>query len=100
VQGASYRDVPVVRYRVWCRERLQDHFEALPEAARAAVRAVLEETGAWEPLWRDGRIPSRLFDAATPPVCSPAPARAGGWLRLPEDPWNPAPRRALPEETR
>lgn len=94
VQGAAYRDVPVVRYRVWCRERLQDHFEALPEPQRAAVRAELERAGAWEPLWRDGRIPSRLFEGAPPPVCAPAHGARGLRRLLPEDPWNPAPRGA------
>lgn len=95
VQGTTYRGVPVVRYRVWCRERLQDHFEALPEAAKPVVRAELERAGAWEPLWRDGRIGSRLFEGAPPPVCPPAPPAARprlGWLG--DDPWNPAPRRA------
>jgi glutathione S-transferase len=96
VQGVTYRGVPVVRYRVWCRERLQDHFEALPEAVKPAVREELERGGAWEPLWRDGRIASHLFDGVPPPVCPPAP-HTGGALRglLPEDPWNPAPRRPV-----
>jgi glutathione S-transferase len=96
VQGTTYREVPVVRYRVWCRERLQDHFEALPEAVKPAVRAELERAGAWEPLWRDGRIPSRLFEGAPPPVCPPAPASRRARLRdlLGDDPWNPAPRGA------
>jgi glutathione S-transferase len=91
VQGATYRDVPVVRYRVWCRERLQDHFEALPDPERSAVRAELERTGAWEPLWRDGRIASGLFADAAPPVCSPSRGVRGLRRLLPEDPWNPAP---------
>ena len=97
VQGTSYRDVPVVRYRVWCRERLQDHFDALPDAVKPAVRAVLERAGAWEPLWRDGRIASRLFEGAPPPVCPPA-ARRRSRLRdlLGDDPWNPAPRTEVP----
>ena len=64
VQGVRYASCPVVRYRVWCRERLQDHFEALPEEGREAVRKLLESCGTWEPLWRDGRIASGLQGGA------------------------------------
>jgi glutathione S-transferase len=69
IQGVTYRNLPVVHYRVWCRERLQDHFESLGDAARARVRATLERAGAWEPLWRDGKIASHLHAGSTPPVC-------------------------------
>lgn len=71
LQGAPYRELPVVRYRVWCRERLQEHFEALPDSARPAVRATLEKTGCWKPLWRDGRIASGLHEGEAPPICNP-----------------------------
>ncbi len=92
VQGAHYRELPVVHYRVWCRERLQDHFEALPEAARRAVRKTLEDAGAWEPLWADGRIPSHLHEGGNPPVCSPGePAGPRRALLARRDPWNHAP---------
>ena len=64
-----YRDTPVVQYRVWCRERLQQHFDALPDDAAAEVRADLENAGAWQPLWRDGRIASGLHDGDEPPIC-------------------------------
>jgi len=67
VQGVRYRKTPVVQYRVWCRERLQDHLEALPEHARARVEVDLRELGAWEPLHADGRIPSGLHDGGPPP---------------------------------
>jgi len=83
VDGVRYRDTPVVHYRVWCRERLQQHFDALPEAATAAVRADLENAGAWQPLWRDGRIASGLHAGGEPPICrgggrtTPIPGR--GW---------------------
>ncbi len=69
VQGAPYRALPTVRYRVWCRERLQDHVEAAPATAQAALRAQLEARGCWEPLWRDGRIASGMFEGQTPPLC-------------------------------
>ncbi len=52
VQGARYRRLPTSRYRVWCLERLRTHFEALPDAAAAQARALLEKHGCWEPLWR------------------------------------------------
>jgi glutathione S-transferase len=90
VQGATYRDCPVVRYRVWCRERLQDHVEAVPEGRREAVRELLEDVGVWEPLFRDGRIVSGLpsGDAAT--RCEPADLRTRWQSR--RDPWNPVAR--------
>ncbi|MBX3023549.1 glutathione S-transferase [bacterium] len=85
LQGAPYRALPAVRYRVWCRERLQDHFEALPAAAQPAVRGLLEAHGCWEPLWRDGRIASRLHDHDAPPLCRPRPDQR----RWSTSPWNP-----------
>ena len=87
VQGVSYRDCPVVRYRVWCRERLQDHVEALPEERRHAVRELLEGAGAWEPLFRDGRIVSGLPAGGDATRCQPADLRTR-W-RSRRDPWNP-----------
>ena len=88
VQGVTYRATPVVRYRVWCRERLQDHFQALPPSVKPAVRSVLQETGAWEPLWAGGIVRSRLHEGAKPPVCRPAQGRPS--LRALRDgtPWN------------
>ncbi|MCA9774005.1 MAG: glutathione S-transferase [Myxococcales bacterium] len=71
VQGVTYRALPVVQYRVWCRERLQDHFDALPSPARARVEKTLGAHGCLEPLGRDGRIESHLHDGAAPPVCRP-----------------------------
>ena len=88
VQDVTYRDTPVVYYRAWCRERLQDHYEALPEAAKPGVRALLEETGAWEPLWRDGVVRSGLHPEGDPAVCRP-PRGARAWWRLRTDSWNP-----------
>jgi len=69
VQGVRYRQTPVVQYRVWCRERLQDHLEALPADAHALVEARLRALGGWEPLQAGGRIASRLHDAGPPPFC-------------------------------
>jgi len=52
VQGIDYSDLPVSRYRVWCLERLREHFEALSEVARDSTRHILETQNCWEPLWR------------------------------------------------
>jgi len=52
IQGTAYRGLRTARYRVACLEALRGHFEALPEPARGAARALLERHGAWEPLWR------------------------------------------------
>ncbi len=52
VQGTTYRGIPTSPYRPWCLRRLQARFEALPSDAAAEVRALLEDNGCWEPLWR------------------------------------------------
>jgi glutathione S-transferase len=69
IEGVVYRHLPVSRYRVWCLERLREHFEALEGDAREQARALLESHGCWEPLWRlrdlasnydpDGQVPFR-----------------------------------------
>ncbi|MGH8631888.1 MAG: glutathione binding-like protein, partial [Burkholderiales bacterium] len=69
IQGARYRNFNVSPYRVWCRERLQDHLAAVPAAARSAVEAALRNNGCLEPLQRDGRIESGLYRDVTPPAC-------------------------------
>ena len=51
VQGTTYVQVPTSRYRVWCLEQLRRRHDALPEAARASARSLLERHGCWEPLW-------------------------------------------------
>jgi glutathione S-transferase len=90
VQGVTYRNCPVVRYRVWCRERLQDHVEAVPEEQRGGLRELLEGCGVWEPLFRDGRIVSGLPAGGDATVCQPAGLRSR-WAAL-RDPWNPVAR--------
>ena len=67
IQDTPYARVPTSRYRVWCLERLRQHYDALPTAAQQAARILLERHAAWEPLWRltdcrsghdpDGRAP-------------------------------------------
>lgn len=77
VQGVHYRNLPVVEYRVWCREQLQRHYAAIPESARAAVDQQLRNSGCLEPLLRDGEIASGLYAGMTPPVCNPRKVGAG-----------------------
>lgn len=60
IQGASYRRLPVSRYRVWCLEQLRARFAALPESSQAEARVLLEKNGCWDPLWRSGEIVSGL----------------------------------------
>jgi len=84
-QGVQYRRLPAVQYRVWCRERLQEHVRRMPEEAQVRARAELERLGCWEPLWRDGLIASRLHEHTSPPVCTPARVR----VRRARSPWNP-----------
>ena len=51
VQGCRYRRLPVSRYRVYCLERLREHFNALPAAAQARVKGLLPYDAAvclWE----------------------------------------------------
>ena len=52
IEGTRYRRLPTSRYRVWCLEQLQHHWERLAEPPRAAARALLERHGCWAPLWR------------------------------------------------
>jgi glutathione S-transferase len=71
VQGTTYRKLPVVQYRVWCREQLQRHYAALPDDARAIVDQKLVAAAALEPLLADGRIASGLYEDVAPPLCRP-----------------------------
>jgi glutathione S-transferase len=43
VQGCPYRDLPVSRYRVYCLERLREHFAALDGPSQAKVKALLSQ---------------------------------------------------------
>lgn len=52
VQGCMYTDMPISRYRVYCLERLREHYQALDDAGQAAVKKLLPypEAGIlWEP---------------------------------------------------
>ena len=80
VQGVHYCKLPVVQYRVWCRERLQQHWEVLPANARADAEHLLRAHGMLEPLLRDGYIQSGLHSTSTPPVCTPRKITLGDKL--------------------
>lgn len=64
-RGESFY-VPVVHYRAWCRQQLQEAFTSLDPTANATVASILREYGCWDLLWRDGVID-------TPPECDKEP---------------------------
>ena len=41
VQGCQYKSMPVSRYRVYCLERLREHYQALDPANQDAIRSLL-----------------------------------------------------------
>lgn len=69
VRGATYRDLPTSAYRVWCLEQLRARFAELDAAPSATVRALLEEHGCWEPLWRSASLRSEHDPAGEAPFC-------------------------------
>lgn len=66
IQGVRYRNLPVSQYRVWCLERLREHFEALPPEAKDDARELLERHGCWEPLFRVKETDSRYPEENVP----------------------------------
>lgn len=67
IGGVRYRRARWSRYRVWCLKQLRNHFTALPPADQVSARALLEQHGCWEPLWRHETLP--IDDS----VCSQLP---------------------------
>lgn len=61
IQGTRYHELLVSRYRVWCLEQLQGHFEALSGSARTGAMELLKTHGCWEPLWHVA-APSSGYD--------------------------------------
>lgn len=57
VDSVRYEGARYSRYRVWCLQRLREHFDVLPTNAKSAAEALLKTTGCWEPLWRDRDLP-------------------------------------------
>ena len=58
VQGVTYRNVPTSAYRVWCLEQLRARYGELAADDRQRVQDRLDDTGAWEPLWRTTDVAS------------------------------------------
>jgi glutathione S-transferase len=59
-KGVTYPALPVVHYRVWCREQLQRLFQELPDAAKEQVKDLVSLYGGLDPLFADGTIQSGL----------------------------------------
>ncbi len=59
-QGVTYPALPVVHYRVWCREELQRWFQQSPEGAKNEVKDHLSQLGGLDALFEDGTITSNL----------------------------------------
>lgn len=72
VQGFEYPGVHASPYRVWCRERLQQHLRALPLDAQTKLREILEPLGGWEPLTAEPQIASDWDPEGIVPLCRPA----------------------------
>lgn len=58
--NVTYPALPVVHYRVWCREELQRGFQGLSAAIKEQVKDVLSPYGGLDPLFEDGTIQSGL----------------------------------------
>lgn len=82
VEGAAYR-LPVNLNRVHCLKSLQTAYQALEPNAAEAVRARLEQEGAWLPLWAEtppdigfdpkGRLPFLTAETAWAKGAAPKP---------------------------
>ena len=70
IGGVDYRGARWSPYRVWCLQRLREHFNALDTAEQGVARGLLERHGCWEPLWRHQKLP------LDPDLCSGLPFRA------------------------
>jgi glutathione S-transferase len=57
VGGVRYRGARWSQYRVWCLQQLRENFNAMPAPAQDSAKALLEEQGCWEPLWRHADLP-------------------------------------------
>jgi glutathione S-transferase len=59
-QGVTYPALPVVHYRVWCREELQRRFQESPDEAKKEVKDHLSFFGGLDALFEDCTITSNL----------------------------------------
>jgi glutathione S-transferase len=66
IENVRYRALPVSQYRVWCLERLRQHYGGLPDDPKSRARALLEKHGCFEPLFRVDNPDSRYDDSAVP----------------------------------
>ena len=71
VQGVTYRNTKTYDYRVWCREQLIKHFNALPDDARSAVQETLKEFGGWNAFSSEQDIQSNLDPDNIAPLRKP-----------------------------
>lgn len=60
IEGVNYRDLRTAPYRVWCLEQLRAEFDALADADKGEVEAVLRKTACWEPLWKNQTLASGI----------------------------------------
>lgn len=60
VEGTRYEKLRAAPYRVWCLEKLQQEYAALPSGAQVEAKALLEQHGCWEPLFRIADVRSGL----------------------------------------
>lgn len=68
--------LPVHAYRVWCLERLQKLFRALPEESAGEVRALLERAGALAPFLAAAEARSGFDPDGRAPFFTPSRLRA------------------------
>lgn len=66
IDGVDYIKARTSWYRVWCLEKLQQHFEALPHDLKIAVQSRLENHHCWEPLWRFQDLNSNVQQEGIP----------------------------------
>ena len=90
-QGVTYPALPVVHYRVWCREELQRRFQQSPEEAKEEVNDHLSPFGGLDALFEDGTITSNLAQEFILPLKKrkrPAGLLRTLKLRLTGTPWD------------
>lgn len=61
VQGVSYPKVPTSRYRVWCLEELQRHWDSLNDDAQQNLKTLLGDTEA-QVLWQSNDFKPSQYD--------------------------------------
>ncbi len=73
VEGYRYPGVHVSPYRLWCRERLQQHLQALDDTSHATVQRILTQYGGWDALVSHTDIQSNWDPEGIAPLCKPGP---------------------------